>query len=412
MEKIVTSGIGIFLSLFVLGNVCLAEKLEIGGSISHSLFYLLKEGELSQNVTQYKLFLEKDFRMNRGKMHLSFKGCYDSIKEKNIIPIELDEAYADLYFKNTDLRVGQQVVSWGTAYAINPTNYINPREFSLTETEFKGKPLACLRAANYSKAVDITGVVVFDYQPQEIPKELEMGLRQVIPGFDKFPEPQEIENTLKNMEFALRAEKTVNNWDVKLICFHGWEDYPALWIEGFPPHCNAKSQYQRVNKVGLATAGSFKNIGLWSELAYVMPEKIKKMDLASTFFSMNKPYLQTVLGADYTFGDIYIQGQYIYYGNGSLISPYTQHQFSEKVAGGNYIMTQFSYRTNRIQSLNLGGLINLNDSSYVLIPQYTRPLSEVTKLSLRGILFFGNEDTEFGRLKDKESVSLGIEVSF
>jgi len=415
MKRIVTSIIGIFLCLFVLGNMCLAEKLEIGGNISHSLFYLLKKGELSQNITQYKLFLKKDFRGEKGKVYLSFKGGYDSIKEENVESLKLDEIYTDLYFKNTDLRVGQQIVSWGTADGINPTNYINPKEFSLTETEFKGKPLACLRAANYSKTVDITGVVVFDYQPQEIAEELEMGLRQVIPGLNKFPEPQEVENTLKNMEFALKAEKRINIWDVKISCFHGWEDYPALWIEyepGFPPQFNAKSQYQRVNKVGLATAGSFKDIGLWSELAYVVPEKIEKMDLASTFFSMNEPYLQVVLGADYTFGDIYAEGQYIYCGNGSLISPYTQHQFGEKMAGGNYIMTQLSYRINRIHSLSLGGLINLNDYSYILMPQYTRPLSEVTELSLRGILFFGNKDTEFGILKDKELVSLGIKVSF
>ena len=64
MKRIVTSIIGIFLSLFVLGNMCLAEKLEIGGNISHSLFYLLKKGELSQNITQYKLFLKKDFRLS------------------------------------------------------------------------------------------------------------------------------------------------------------------------------------------------------------------------------------------------------------------------------------------------------------------------------------------------------------
>ena len=136
MKKIVVVMIGIALLLFISGNVCLAEGIELGGDISHNLFYLSRQGELSQNITQYGLFLKKNFRGGKGKVYLSFKGGYDSIMEDSIEPVKLDEAYADIYLKNTDLRVGRQVVSWGTADGINPTNYINPRELSLTDTEF------------------------------------------------------------------------------------------------------------------------------------------------------------------------------------------------------------------------------------------------------------------------------------
>jgi len=31
--------------------------------------------------------------------------------------LELDEAYADIYLNLFDLRIGRQLVSWGTAYA-------------------------------------------------------------------------------------------------------------------------------------------------------------------------------------------------------------------------------------------------------------------------------------------------------
>ncbi|GAH84230.1 unnamed protein product, partial [marine sediment metagenome] len=76
------------------------------------------------------------------------------------------------------------------------------------------------------------------------------------------------------MEFALKVEKRIADWDTKLSYFHGWEDYPALWIElqpGLIPQFEARAQYQQVDKVGLATAGSLKKVGLWSEVAYVMP---------------------------------------------------------------------------------------------------------------------------------------------
>lgn len=415
MKKIIVATLGTVLLLFIWGNISLAKEIELGGNISHNLFYLSREERLSQNITQYKLFLKKDFRGGDGKIYLSFKGGYDSLGEENVEPIKLDQAYADIYLKNTDLRIGRQVISWGTADGINPTNYINPRELSLTETEPGGKPLASLQATYYSKIGDVTGVIVFDYQPQEIPEELERGLEQAIPGFGGFPLPAEMENTLSNMEFALKVEKRIGNWDTKLSYFHGWEDYPALWIglgPGFPPQLEAKSQYQQVDKVGLATAGSFKTVGLWSEVAYVMPREIEEMRNAFISFSMNKPYLQAVLGADYTLGKVYIQGQYIYYQNGSLLSPYNQYETGEDITAANYLMVQSSYGINQVHSLRLGGIVNLQDSSYTLMPQYTYALNEVTDLSLRGMLFFGGEGTEFGRLKSIESIGFGIKTSF
>jgi len=415
MKKIVAVMIGIASLLFISGNVCLAEEIELGGYISHNLFYLSREGELSQNITQYGLFLKKNFRGGKGKVYLSFKGGYNSIMEDSIEPVKLDEAYADIYLKNTDLRVGRQVVSWGTADGINPTNYINPRELSLTDTEFKGKPLACLKATYYGKKADMTGVIVFDFEPQDIPEELEIAIGQLIPGFGGFPSPAEIGNTLENMEFALKVEKRIVDWDAKLSYFHGWEDYPALWIElepGFPPQFEAKSQYQQVDKVGLATAGSLKKVGLWSEIAYVMPREIEEMRNAFISFSMNKPYLQAVLGADYTFGKVYVEGQYIYYENGSLLSPYNQYATGEDITAGNYLMVQSSYEINQVHNLRLGGIVNLQDSSYTLMPQYTYAINEVTDLSLRGALFFGEAGTEFGMLKSIDFIDLGIKVSF
>ena len=415
MKRIVVVMIGIVSLLFISGNVCLAEGIELGGDISHNLFYLLREGELSQNITQYGLFLKKNFRGGKGKVYLSFNGGYDSIVEGSIEAVKLDEAYADFYLRNTDIRIGRQVVSWGTADGINPTNYINPSDLSLTETEFKGKPLAILRAAYYGKKADVTGVIVFDFEPQEIPKELEMEVGQLIPGFGGFPSPAEIENTLENMEFALRVEKRIGAWDAKLSYFHGWEDYPALWIElqpGSISQFEARAQYQRVDKIGLATAGSIKKVGLWSEMAYVIPREIEEMRNAFLSFSMNEPYLQAVLGADRTFGKIYLEGQYIYYQNGSLLSPYGQYETGVDVTAGTYLMVQSSYEINQIHSLRLGGIVNLQDSSYTLMPQYTYAINEVTDLSLSGVLFLGEAATEFGMLKSIDFINLGIKVSF
>ncbi len=411
MQKIKLSLIGVALLLIVLQSPCWAREVKIKGNISYDLIYFTESGKFYSNVIQYEFSLEKYFGM-KGKAYLSFKGGYDSMKEETpkLEIITLDEAFADIYLKNTDLRIGRQVISWGTADGINPTNYINPKEISFTDMEPKGKPLTCAQATYYGKNIILTGVGIFDYEPVEIPEEMKNG----------FPEPTEPENTLKNMEFALKVEKRISNWDVKLSYFSGWEDYPALWMKYNPlippplPPFEPQSAYQRVNKIGLATASTFRGIGLWTETAYVLPHKIEEMDQpGNILFSMNEPYFQNVAGANYSFeNDIYLEGQYVYYGNGSLISPYVQHNAGEKVDPGNYLMVYSSYTFDQIHTLELTAIDNLQDASFILMPQYTYAINQVTDISLKAVLFFGDAGTEFGVLKDKSLIDFSAKISF
>lgn len=398
--------------LFIPGASCLGAEIQIGGSISHTLLYLTQEAEFSENTLRYELFFERDFR--GGKIHLSFDGGYDSVDTEALELIQLDEAYGDIYLGSVDLRVGQQVVSWGTADGINPTNYVNPKELSFAAGEFKGTPVPSLQATYFGPMTSVTGVVVFDFVPQDVPEEMTEGIAQGL-GLEELPEPTDPENTLENMEYALQVERRLGNWDTKLSYFHGWEDYPALWIEmvpGIAPAFEAESQYQRVNKVGLATAGGFRGIGLWGEVAYTSPEEIEEMDTATMLLSMNEPYLQGVVGADYSFSDFYVEGQYIYYENGSLMSPYAQREPGIDITPGKYVMVQISYEVNRDQSVRLVGMMNLDDSGYTIMPQYTYALSDVADLLVRAAFFSGGEGTEFGSLKSLESVDLSIKVSF
>ncbi len=75
-------------------------------------------------------------------------------------------------------------------------------------------------------------------------------------------------------------------------------------------------------------------------------------------------------------------------------------------------MVQSSREINQVHSLRLGGIVNLQDSSYTLMPQYTYAINEVTDLFLNGTLFFGGPGTEFGMLQSIDFIDLGIKVSF
>ncbi len=420
MQKIKLSFIGMALLLIVSQSSCWAGEVKMKGNISQDLIYFTESRKFYSSVIQYELSLEKYFG-NKGKAYLSFKGGYDSMQGETsgLEIITLDEAFADIYLKNTDISIGRRVINWGTADMINPTNYINPREISFAGIQVKGKPVTCAQAAYYGRNITLTGVGIFDYEPLKIPEEMKK-IPFLFGCLEEFEDPTEPENTLKNMECALRIEKRISNWDIKLSYFSGWDDYPALWLKfkplPSPPffEFHPRSAYQRVNKIGLSTASTHKGVGLWTETAYVLPHRIEEMDQqGNILFSMNEPYLQSVAGINYHFGrDIYLEGQYIYYGNGSLVSPYVQHVAGEKVDPGNYLMVHFSWTLGQVHTLALTGIGNLQDRSSIVMPQYTYAINRVTDLSLKVVLFFGDSGTDFGGLRDKSFIDLSTKISF
>ncbi len=224
------------------------------------------------------------------------------------------------------------------------------------------------------------------------------------------------------MEYALKYGALIGGYDLHFTYFHGWEDVPALItkmeIDPYTMEPDLESlayegKYRRIDKLGIATAGVLKNFGVWAEATYIIPEEL---DLTSenyleiiTPLSMNKPYIQAVIGGDYTFDNgIYSELQYLYYGNGSLIIPYNMNLEGEPEAG-HYLMNRFSYDLDQDNQLELTGITRLNDGSAIIIPSYTYSLTQVTDLKISPVLTIGKQ----GELTDfPQQVSISVKTSF
>ncbi len=410
----------IFIAVISFFSIGVTAAVEVSGELSQLLNYGLKEEKLTTAITNYKLEFKKDFGFD-GKIYLSLKGDYDLLDQE--ASIGLDEAYAAVYLDKTDITVGRQVINWGTADGINPTNSINPMTLnSFTEGKLRGKPLLAIQANYYGINYDLTGIVIPGFVPV---------------GFDNFNltgENEEFsnifdgitltlpENKLENMEWALKYGTLVAGYDLRLSYFHGWEDLPALIgivnidPETQQPDLNTQifeARYRKVDKLGLATAGTLKDFGVWAEAAYVMPEEL---DLTPenpfqiiTPLSMNEAYIQAVIGGDYTFKNgIYGEVQYLYYGNGSLVIPYNMN-YSDELNTGNYLMNRFSYDVDQDNLLELTNITRLNDGSAIIIPSYIHKLTQVTELRISNILTTGNS----GELNNfPEQISISLKTNF
>ncbi len=71
----------------------------------------------------------------RGKLfsEMRFRSGYEYNEQIN--QFQLREAYADLYLGDFDLRAGQQIIAWGRADGINPTNNLTPQDYFVRSPE-------------------------------------------------------------------------------------------------------------------------------------------------------------------------------------------------------------------------------------------------------------------------------------
>ncbi len=393
-------------------NPLFASALNITGELRQVLNYDLDSKELIQADSEYNLVLKKSLGFD-GDLYLSLKGKYDNLKNKG--KFDLDEAFTALYFPTTDLTIGKQVINWGTADGINPTNNINPINISsFTEGKLTGEPVLSAQASYFGENVDITGVIIFDFLPQNLAEMRSyLGAEGNLLANLDIKSPK---NNLKNMEYALKVGRRISSYDLKLSYFHGWEDFPGkinvnLDNNYQPDFTTLKGSYRQVDKFGIAIAGAINSRGVWGELAYVNPDS---QDFASTdpseitlLTTMNQPYLQAVLGSDYTFNNgVYMEGQYIYYENGSIFNPYHEGDIKDKdVKAGQYIMGRVSYEFNK-SKIELTSLFNLKDNSAVIMPIYIRSLNPVTDLNISPIIPLGEEDGELQMLNRQLKVSI------
>nr|MBO2470908.1 hypothetical protein [Bacillota bacterium] len=104
-----------------------AQEAALRGKISYQLGYGYTEEELVENALCAELDVER--RFGSGKVHIGLDAAVRAAVPagEETASLELDEAYADVYLDAADLRIGRQVISWGTADGFNPTNVVNPR---------------------------------------------------------------------------------------------------------------------------------------------------------------------------------------------------------------------------------------------------------------------------------------------
>ncbi len=232
-------------------------------------FYARQELPAGVERNWNTLGLKLDANYGRFKGVASFEFVYSGFPEQltsvsDLSRIEKTDPYrlearalyveaSGIFLKNLDLRIGQQIVSWGVGDQFNPTNNLN-------SDDLRDPLLFGRQAANFMVKADYwinedwshSAVLVPIFKPALLPLSGSLALAQLdrmpfvsdtfrhrviaeqaaaqtLFGFPtvvgsvtpKLPEP-----TLDNMQFAYRLAGTIKEHDVALSFYRGRSDFP------------------------------------------------------------------------------------------------------------------------------------------------------------------------------------------
>jgi len=410
-----------------LAPVAAAQDTTVRGKAGYQAVYGYTAGEAVEQALTLRVSL--DSRLDFGKLHVDGDAVLPFSGQP--LGLQFGQAYVDIYGNSTDWRIGRQIVSWGTADGINPTNVINPQgalspaSLALAGEAPKGTPVLAVQGTYYgASGWGFTGVGVAEFVPAETARQILQAIAARIGGQMgggplPIDGPAPVPADGSQIEWAARAEGMIGGHNVYFTYFRGWDDYPAAWIEfttmpgpdPTPVPERLAAAYRKVQKLGVATAGTVGPAGLWTELSYTVPEQLPVLDGPGAL-SSNGPSVEAVVGADFTFaGGVMVSGQLVYNGGGSLLNPY-----KEPGAGPSpqtYLVAVVRYSPEVGHDLQGTALINAKDGGVLAMGRYTYDINQATRLILGAAHVIAGPGSEFREIKPSaDLITAGIEFSF
>jgi hypothetical protein len=364
----------------------------------------------------------------RGKLYtdLRFRSGYEYGEQIN--RFQLREAYADLYLGDFDLRAGQQIIAWGRADGINPTNNLTPRDYFVRSPEpddmHMGNFLVRGRYTIQSR-IRLESIWVPVYRHSVYRFDL-----FDMPEFINFTDPYSPDAAIKNGSFAAKVEFLLDRFDGSISWFNGYDPMPGIEAEPLPatpgenPGVDMYAKPFRQQTVGLDFSFGLGSFGIRGEAAYREPDSDSKGEI----FVPNRD-LRYVLGIDRSFGIFNIMvmysGQYVFdfeemqvLGDMPEFEPELLQQpavwgllgplLDQQLAGFNRVIFDQTKEImhslaakpaismfHNVLDLEVFGLYNFSTEEWTLLPRLSWSVSDNLKLGIGGQYFKGPANTRY-----------------
>jgi hypothetical protein len=209
-----------------------------------------------------------------------------NMRQSSTFSGRLLEGYGNFYFGNIDVRVGKQNIVWGRADALNPTDVLTPKDFTLLsakDEEERRIGTAALKANVYRGNYTLSMIWLPIFNPTTLPLS-------GVPGFT-LTQNKRSQGDWTYQGLAVKLDQTGGEVDWSLSYYYGLDLIPI----GIPlSPTQTVLEHNRIHMVGADFARTFGRIGVRGEGAYVHTQN---PDGSNPF--LKNPYVYYVLGADH-----------------------------------------------------------------------------------------------------------------
>ncbi|NOX88360.1 MAG: hypothetical protein GXO77_04980 [Calditrichaeota bacterium] len=409
-----------------------SQEVKTGGfvEIDHISYPKISDENKINSRNQGILQLELTADLNEKTAFFSAIEFRDDQSDAARNRVYLDEAYIDLFWDRFDMRVGKQIIIWGKADGVNPTDLITPWDYSdLLDTENERIGVIAVKARYFLSGWEAEGIVVPAFTasvlpsarsrwmpefPDEAPNPLypQFGPAALAVAY-RFQSPEMPDESMKNALFAAKISASRAGWDFSFSYYHGWDDLAVFHqlsvIRGDTLFVTVQPRYHRLRAIGGDFSTTLGKFGLRGEAAYYLTDDLNRQDP-----EVDDPYFQYVVGLDRTFSNIigennlFVLVQWIHEVTGGDFAQSNplSHVFQRAVSG-NVKLELGAYA-----SIGLEGVYDLERRGYYLRPELSYGIADGVNLNAAVDLPGGKAGSLFGQFKDNKRLQLKLKVSF
>jgi hypothetical protein len=340
----------------------------------------------------------------------------EQIEREFPLDFTLWEAFIDVYgflSDNLDIRVGKQRIAWGKADKLNPTDNLNPNDFSDIINFTETIPSWAFKGTLYVGDHQLTGVWLPGITPVLLPRD---GANLFLGDLGAFNDELQLpERTPANSMFAFRWDGSIDKWDYSFSYFNGYDDIPIptrLTVNPPPASPEIKMEFPIMQVIGADLVTELSGIRLWAEAGLFWPEKVELVSEANGVINRkiqleDDPYLKFTIGGDYTFSNgIYLNTQWMH------------GFFTERGAGelNDYFVARVEKEYfNDDVLIALSNTLEINDwkqLGYGLSPELTYQAIDNFEAGLGAFLIWGEEGTLFNSWEELDQVFVRFRLDF
>ena len=387
---------------FLQGNYS-ARITDDGPPQENGSDYLLSE-------ERFQLKLSETSKDGSASLFLRTDFFHDGVDEESDIVVR--EGFIDYTKGNLDMRLGRQIVTWGTGDLLF-INDVFPKDY---EAFYSGRPLEYLKAPvdglkiGLSSAISAEVIAIPTFEPNRFPGSDRFYL------FDPFPSATERitekpGDRLNDTELAARLYRYIGSYDVSLYAYKGFSRMPGMRAD--QAVTTVTTIYPELAVYGASVTGNV--IGGIGNLEAGYYDSREDRDGADPTVENSKwkfmAGYRKEAGADLTVGVQYYM---------EVMDDYSDYKrtlpagFPKDDRVRDYatlrITKMLLYQTLR---LSFFGIYSPSDEDYLLNPEGVYKLTDELSLTIGGNVFGGKENhTQLGQLDRNDNIYANLRYEF